>query len=166
LNETSDPFSRVTIFFTIEMPPRKRAVEAISTTRRTSRRTSTTRSQYFEDSNDTEESDAPPAKKRGRPPKKQLKKEESEESYGDELAQEEPEEDDDNDDDDEEDEDAPMKVTFIPLVKLRDTEGVEYQDFKLHKNTLLFLKDLKANNQRPWLKCEYNTLVTLEPPLT
>ena len=145
------------------MPPRKRAAEAISSSRRSSRRTSTIKSQYFEGSDATEESDAPPPKKRGRPAKKQLKKEESEESYGDELAQEEPEE--EEDDDDEDDEDAPMKVTIIPLEKMRDTDGIEYQDFNLHKNTLLFLRDLKANNQRPWLKCK-SVNVTPETWLT
>ncbi|KAG5770279.1 hypothetical protein H9Q72_002759 [Fusarium xylarioides] len=135
------------------MPPRKRAAEEITSSRRSSRRVSTTnKSQYFEGSEDTEESDPPPPKKRGRPPKKQPKKEESEEPYEDELAQEPEEEEDDDDEDDEDDEDAPPKVTIIPLEKLRDTEGVEYEDFKLHKNTMLFLRDLKAHNQRPWLK--------------
>ncbi|RKL13348.1 hypothetical protein BFJ68_g7337 [Fusarium oxysporum] len=135
------------------MPPRKRPADEITSTRRSSRRVSATKSQYFEGSEDTEESDAPPPKKRGRPPKKQPKKEESEEPYEDELAQEpEEEEEDDDDEDDEDDEDAPPKVTIIPLEKLRDTDGVEYEDFKLHKNTMLFLRDLKAHNQRPWLK--------------
>ncbi|KAM0201338.1 hypothetical protein ACHAPA_005371 [Fusarium lateritium] len=131
------------------MPSRKRPSEEITTARRTSRRTST-KSQYFEGSDNTEESDAPPPKKRGRPSKKQAKKEESEEPYEDELAQEPQEEEDDDGDSD--DSDAPPKVTIIPLVKLRDTEGIEYEDLKLHKNTMLFLRDLKANNQRPWLK--------------
>ena len=59
----------------------------------------------------------------------------------------------DDDDDDEFDEDATPKVTFIPIPKLRDTGGVEYADDRLHANTLAFLKDLKANNKRSWLKC-------------
>ncbi|KAK5661925.1 hypothetical protein OQA88_10035 [Cercophora sp. LCS_1] len=50
------------------------------------------------------------------------------------------------------DEDAPPKVTFIPLPKLRDTDGIPYADDRLHKNTLSFLSDLKANNKRSWLK--------------
>ena len=58
------------------------------------------------------------------------------------------------DDSDSFDESAPPKVTIIPLVKLRDTGGVEYEDEKLHNNTMLFLGDLKVNNQRPWLKCK------------
>ncbi|KAF5024289.1 hypothetical protein F66182_3619 [Fusarium sp. NRRL 66182] len=137
------------------MPARKRAAEAIASPRRTSRRISTTKSQYFEGSDETEESDAPPPpKKRGRPPKKQAKKEESEDPYQDELTQgpEEEEEEEEEDDDDDDDEDAPPKVTIIPLEKMRDTNGVEYEDFKLHSNTMLFLRDLKANNKRPWLK--------------
>ncbi|OTB10399.1 hypothetical protein K445DRAFT_323006 [Daldinia sp. EC12] len=57
------------------------------------------------------------------------------------------EEESDDDDDDEEN-----RITFIPAIQLRDTNGVEYEDTRLHKNTFLFLKDLKANNQRSWLK--------------
>ncbi|KAM6533120.1 hypothetical protein FALCPG4_006140 [Fusarium falciforme] len=127
------------------MPP-KRSAEAV---RRSSRRTSN-KSQYFEAS-ETEESDPPPKKRRGRPPKKQAKREPSEDVYEEEPVQE-PEEENDEDVDDEDDEDAPPKVTIIPLEKLRDTNGVDYEDFKVHKNTLLFLRDLKANNKRPWLK--------------
>jgi hypothetical protein len=58
--------------------------------------------------------------------------------------------------DDEVDEDAPPKVTFIPLPKLRDTGGIAYADDRLHPNTLAFLKDLKANNKRAWLKGRYS----------
>lgn len=57
------------------------------------------------------------------------------------------EEDEDDDDDDEDN-----RITFIPAVQLRDTGGVDYEDTRLHKNTLLFLKDLRANNKRSWLK--------------
>ena len=53
--------------------------------------------------------------------------------------------------DDADDEDRP-KVTFIPHAKLRGTGGIAYQDERLHVNTMLFLKDLKANNKRSWLK--------------
>ncbi|KAI1153749.1 hypothetical protein F4825DRAFT_238941 [Nemania diffusa] len=55
---------------------------------------------------------------------------------------------DDNDDDGD---DEPM-VTLIHLPRLRDTDGVEYEDTKVHPNTFLFLGDLKANNKRSWLK--------------
>ncbi|KAK1759742.1 hypothetical protein QBC47DRAFT_338113 [Echria macrotheca] len=76
-----------------------------------------------------EDDDEPPKKKRGKHQKVKVVESESEV-----------------------DEDAPPKVTFIPLPKLRDTDGVDYADDKLHKNTLAFLKDLKANNRRNWLK--------------
>ena len=56
--------------------------------------------------------------------------------------------------DEESDDDAPPKVTFIPLPQLRDTGGVDYEDDRLHGNTLHFLKDLKKNNERGWLKCK------------
>ncbi|KAH9885494.1 hypothetical protein F4778DRAFT_760504 [Xylariomycetidae sp. FL2044] len=59
---------------------------------------------------------------------------------------------DDEDEDEDEDEDGEPMVTRIKLPKLRDTDGIEYEDTRLHKNTLLFLKDLKANNKRNWLK--------------
>ncbi len=58
-----------------------------------------------------------------------------------------------DEDDDEFDEDAPPKVTFIPIEKMRGDGGVPYADDRIHENTMLFLKDLKANNKRPWLKC-------------
>jgi hypothetical protein len=53
--------------------------------------------------------------------------------------------------DEDDDEDEP-KVTFVPHAKLRGTGGVPYEDDRLHQNTMLFLKDLKANNKRSWLK--------------
>ncbi|KAI1737498.1 hypothetical protein F4680DRAFT_428807 [Xylaria scruposa] len=61
----------------------------------------------------------------------------------------------DKDEDDESEDDDGSDgpdVTFIPLPKLRDTNGVDYEDTKVHPNTLLFLGDLKANNKRSWLK--------------
>lgn len=132
-----------------------------------------TKSKYFEADSD-EESDAVSSghtkpstgsgQKRGRPAKKatdlgsaRVKKRaklESDDDDGDDYADENsPEEDEDEDDDVEDDENAPPRVTIEPLVKLRETGGVPYEDDRLHKNTLLFLKDLKANNKRNWLKC-------------
>ncbi|KAK3682424.1 hypothetical protein B0T22DRAFT_283140 [Podospora appendiculata] len=107
--------------------------------------------------------------KRGRGRPKKVKEPtpepEDEDDYKDELADDDDDDeeengarrkagndDDDDDDDDDIDEDAPPKVTFIPHVKLRDTGGIDYADDRLHHNTLEFLKDLKANNQRKWLK--------------
>ncbi|KAH7312284.1 hypothetical protein B0I35DRAFT_436588 [Stachybotrys elegans] len=127
------------------MPARKRSAPAES--RRRSGRISNTpkKSQYFEGSDS--ESELPP-KKRGRPSRKQaVTKEDSEEEYAEEPEEAQKEE----EDDDELDEDAPPKVTIIPLETLRPLGGIDYEDQKLHKNTMLFLKDLKANNRRPWL---------------
>jgi hypothetical protein len=56
----------------------------------------------------------------------------------------------------EEDSDAesrPPKVTIIPLPKAREAGGVPYEDGRIHENTMLFLKDLKANNNREWMRC-------------
>ncbi|KFA63610.1 hypothetical protein S40285_04117 [Stachybotrys chlorohalonatus IBT 40285] len=141
------------------MPAQKRSASdaAIEPRRRSGRISSTPqKSQYFEDPVSSTDEELPPKKRRGRPPKKTVQIEASEDEYaeesdghGEDVQQV---EEDDDDDDDELDEDAPPRVTILPLEKLRDTGGVEYEDHKLHRNTLLFLKDLKANNRRPWLK--------------
>ena len=58
--------------------------------------------------------------------------------------------------DDEEVSDAearPPKVTIIPLPKAREAGDVPYEDGRIHENTMLFLKDLKANNNREWMRC-------------
>lgn len=138
------------------------------------------KSKYFEGNSDVSDDDSTAAqyygkpstgssnsngKKRGRPAKKagaskKAKLASSDDEHGDDYAEEhsdaEPgsaDEEDDEDDDDDDDDDAPPRVTITPLVKLRETGGVPYEDTRLHKNTLLFLKDLKANNKRTWLKC-------------
>ena len=67
-----------------------------------------------------------------------------------------------DDDDDEEDEDEddsdeearPPKVTIIPLPKAREAGDVPYEDGRIHENTMLFLKDLKAHNNREWMRCK------------
>lgn len=41
----------------------------------------------------------------------------------------------------------------IPLPKARDAGDTPYENSRIHPNTFLFLKDLKANNNRDWLKC-------------
>ncbi|KAK8100708.1 hypothetical protein PG999_011082 [Apiospora kogelbergensis] len=86
---------------------------------------------------DGEESDAPPPRKRGRPSKATPKAA----TAGD-----------DGGDSDDEEFDDENRVTFEPLPQLRDTGGIEYEDTRIHPNTLAFLKDLKANNKRSWLK--------------
>ncbi|XEV04405.1 hypothetical protein FSHL1_009692 [Fusarium sambucinum] len=50
------------------------------------------------------------------------------------------------------DDDSPPVVTIIPLKKMRDDRGIAYVALKIHPNSLLFLKDLKVNNNRAWLK--------------
>ncbi|KAI3324287.1 hypothetical protein HD806DRAFT_494621 [Xylariaceae sp. AK1471] len=89
------------------------------------------------------------AKKRGRPAKTDQKSPNARRKGNAARAGDEDEDDEDDDDDDDDDE---PRVTFIPLPKLRDTNGIEYEDTRLHPNTLLFLGDLKKNNQRNWLK--------------
>jgi hypothetical protein len=58
----------------------------------------------------------------------------------------------DNDDDGDADADVPQSYS-IPLPKARDAGDQPYEDSRIHPNTFLFLKDLKANNRREWLKC-------------
>lgn len=59
--------------------------------------------------------------------------------------------------DDELGSDEEPRVTITPLAKMREIGGVPYEDERLHKNTMLFLKDLKANNKRSWLKGAWST---------
>lgn len=47
---------------------------------------------------------------------------------------------------------GPGKEVFIQKPKARDPGKVAYQDHTLHPNTMLFLQDLKENNDRQWLK--------------
>ncbi|PGH13205.1 hypothetical protein AJ79_03762 [Helicocarpus griseus UAMH5409] len=47
---------------------------------------------------------------------------------------------------------GPGKEVFIKLPKARDAGDTPYEDGTIHPNTMLFLKDLKKNNQREWFK--------------
>ena len=47
---------------------------------------------------------------------------------------------------------APGEAVFIKLPKAREAGKVPYTDSTIHPNTILFLKDLRANNDREWLK--------------
>ncbi|KAG6060642.1 hypothetical protein E4U17_003814 [Claviceps sp. LM77 group G4] len=145
------------------MPVRKTsAPEKQSTIRRRSGRLSTSaqKSSYFEDPHDSDESEPAAKKRRKATFERETKHEEESEDRYEESADEarhDDEQDDDNDgneegEDDDDDDDAPRKVVILPLEKLRDTGDVDYADHKVHRNTLLFLKDLKANNRRAWLK--------------
>ncbi|KAM7202517.1 Conserved hypothetical protein (DUF2461) domain containing protein [Rhypophila sp. PSN 637] len=128
------------------------ATSSSATGRRKSLRTSTgtsataEKSKYFDPEPESDSGVKPKRKssktaKVGRPSKKTKREED------DELAS-----DDAPPPDSELDEDEVPKVTFEPLPKLRDTNGIEYEDDRLHQNTLEFLKDLKKNNKRTWLK--------------
>lgn len=46
----------------------------------------------------------------------------------------------------------PGEAVFIKLPKARDAGKIPYKPQTIHPNTLLFLADLKANNDREWLK--------------
>ncbi|ROV89369.1 hypothetical protein VPNG_10129 [Cytospora leucostoma] len=163
------------------MPAKKRSALETSNapSRRRSARVSSsgTKSRYFESDKDesddaeeirdssSDELSLVSGKKRGRPAKKPTPRQKStgkrakvehndddvddaddyKEDVKDNVEEEE-------DDDSELAEDEAPRVTIIPLIKLRDTGGVDYEDDRLHKNTMLFLKDLKANNNRKWLK--------------
>ena len=47
---------------------------------------------------------------------------------------------------------APGEAVFIALPKARPAGSTPYKDTTVHPNTLLFLGDLRANNDREWLK--------------
>ncbi|ATY59602.1 hypothetical protein A9K55_002467 [Cordyceps militaris] len=149
------------------MPVRKRPVEDVTAdpgnSRRRSGRISSTpkKSSYWEGSEneDSDGDEEKPVKKKtktsnggraGNARAVKTKQESDEDEYTAEAQF--AAEADDDEDEDEEDENREMKVTIVPLEQMRDEGGVPYEDHKVHKNTMLFLKDLKANNRRPWLK--------------
>lgn len=47
---------------------------------------------------------------------------------------------------------APGEAVFIKIPKAREAGKTPYTDSTIHPNTFLFLKDLRANNDREWLK--------------
>lgn len=47
---------------------------------------------------------------------------------------------------------GPGKEVFIEKPKPRGDGGIKYEPDKIHPNTLEFLRDLKKNNDREWLK--------------
>ncbi|CCF39820.1 hypothetical protein CH063_10548 [Colletotrichum higginsianum] len=114
-----------------------------------------------------------PQKTTGARAVKKQKVEESEDDYQDKQL----DEDDKGEEDEDEDDFEGERVTFIPHVKLRPLDGMDYSDDTVHKNTILFLKDLKAHNQRSWLKShdaeyrralkDWNSFVeTISPKIT
>ncbi|KAK7953741.1 hypothetical protein PG996_014633 [Apiospora saccharicola] len=93
-----------------------------------------------------DESDAAPPRKRGRPSKAATPKATPKGRANTAATVG------DGDESDDEEFDEENRVTFEPLPQLRDLGGIEYEDTRIHPNTLAFLKDLKANNKRSWLK--------------
>lgn len=49
---------------------------------------------------------------------------------------------------------APGTQIIIKKPKAREAGDTPYMDETIHPNTMLFLKDLAANNERQWLKCK------------
>jgi hypothetical protein len=56
-----------------------------------------------------------------------------------------------------EEEGYPNRITIIPYEKLLPLDGVEYSDIRVHKNTLLYLNDLRVSNNRDWFKSKNAT---------
>ncbi|KAJ4419166.1 hypothetical protein N0V85_001122 [Neurospora sp. IMI 360204] len=155
------------------------AVSTPDSSRRRSTRVSSSakKSHYFEGDSDSDSPEAPAAAKsnsnsnskakakptaakprqRGRPKKAKVDEypdedgdEDDEDAYHDEPVETQNNEEESEDDDDSAS--SPNKVTFIPIPKLRDLNGVAYSPNTIHPNTLLFLADLRRNNKRSWLK--------------
>lgn len=55
---------------------------------------------------------------------------------------------------------GPGKEVFIKKPKARDSGGIDYVDDTIHPNTMLFLADLKENNERQWLKGAFLLVLT------
>jgi hypothetical protein len=53
---------------------------------------------------------------------------------------------------------GPGTQVVIKKPKARPAGKVPYSDGSIHPNTLIFLKDLKANNNREWLKSKFDCL--------
>jgi hypothetical protein len=147
------------------MPARKRQAPATPETsgRRRSQRigSSGKKSRYFEADSDVEDEDDY---------EDADEEEEEEDDAGDEYDESEEkgprvvkgrgrpkakrsrENDDESEAEDDDEAEGGPRVTFIPRKEMRGTGGVDYEDDRLHQNTMLFLKDLRANNKRTWLK--------------
>jgi len=60
---------------------------------------------------------------------------------------------------------GPGKEVIIKKAKARAAGRTPYAEGTLHPNTLLFLADLKSNNDREWLKSEYYLGLRMLPTL-
>ena len=57
---------------------------------------------------------------------------------------------------------APGTQVIIKKPKAREAGDTPFTDDTIHPNTMLFLKDLAANNDRQWLKSRSNRSIVLE----
>ena len=55
---------------------------------------------------------------------------------------------------------GPGQQVIVKKPKAREAGDVAYQEDTIHPNTMLFLGDLKRNNDRDWLKCRESTLAS------
>jgi Conserved hypothetical protein (DUF2461) len=58
---------------------------------------------------------------------------------------------------------APGTQVWIKKSKTRNPGDTPYEDHTVHSNTMEFLRDLAANNNREWLKCEYQNMFSFIP---
>ncbi|KAK0751195.1 hypothetical protein B0T18DRAFT_443755 [Schizothecium vesticola] len=137
-------------------PPAKRVKKAVESEEEEADETPFEESQQEEDEEDEEEEEeAKPVKKaaRGRKAKAVVHQDTVEKAnVGKRRVAKKAADSDAEEEEEDDDSDARPKVVFIPHAKIRDDGGVPYTDERVHPNTLEFLKDLKANNVRSWLK--------------
>ena len=58
----------------------------------------------------------------------------------------------------------PGTQLIIKKPKAREAGDTPYTESTIHPNTMLFLKEIKANNDRQWLKCtSYRCVLLFEP---
>lgn len=143
------------------MPPRKRAASTTLEEPRRSRRVTSTpkKSNYFEgdDESDDPLSRGNPERSKGKRTSRRVSRSKAENIVSDEYVG--TGEDGSGDEVEGDDgDDVDTKVTVVKVPGLRPDGGMEYADEYVHKNTALFLKDLKQHNERTWLKCEYFVL--------
>ena len=143
------------------MPPRKRAASTVLDEPRRSRRVTSApkKSNYFAtgDESDDPLGEEKPARSKGkRASTKKTKPKAEEDAIFDEYRENDATGDETGDEADaNRGDDVNTKVTVVKVPGLRPDGGVEYADEYVHTNTSLFLKDLKQNNERAWLKCKF-----------
>lgn len=154
------------------MPPRKRAASTVLDEPRRSRRISSTpkKSIYFQgdEGSDDPLSGGKPEKSKGKRAQTNKRSVEVEDIVSDEYQEDEAKDNeaDDNEEEEEDEDDMDTKVTVVKIPALRPEGETKYADEYVHKNSMLFLKDLKQNNERPWLKSTVYQSCCWPPSLT